>query len=77
MTLPKIGYDIGNESIRNNCFSFLQHHVDEHKDKVCMKWVNTKNKLWFDYNPFARTLTHDPFTYQEHLRHGRARCRWL
>jgi acyl-CoA synthetase (AMP-forming)/AMP-acid ligase II len=29
-----------------------------------MKWVSTKNKIWFDYNPFARTLQHDPFTYK-------------
>ncbi|NCB40244.1 MAG: AMP-ligase, partial [Erysipelotrichia bacterium] len=65
MTLPKIGYDIGNESLRNNCFCFLQEHLDKHPDRICMKWVNTKNKIWFDYNPFARTLTHDNFTYKD------------
>lgn len=64
MALAKIGYDIGNESLRNNCFCFLQDHVEKHPDRVCMKWVNTKNKIWFDYNPFARTLQHDTFTYQ-------------
>jgi len=63
MTLPKIGYDEG-VSLRNNCFAFLQQHLEEHPDKVCMQWVNTKNKIWFDYNPFARSLTHDPFTYR-------------
>lgn len=64
MALPKIGYDIGNESLRNNCFSFLQEHLEKHPDRICMKWVNTKNKIWFDYNPFARTLQHDTFTYK-------------
>lgn len=64
MALPKIGYDIGNESLRNNCFCFLQEHYQKHPDRICMKWVSTKNKIWFDYNPFARTLQHDPFTYK-------------
>lgn len=65
MTLPKIGYDIGKESLRNNCFFFLQEQVDRNPDRICMKWVNTKSKLWFDYNPFARTLKHDPFTFRD------------
>jgi len=65
MALSRIGYDIGKESLRNNCFCFLQEHFEKHPDRVCMKWVNTKNKIWFDYNPFARTLTHDPFTYKD------------
>ena len=65
MTLPKIGYDIGKESLRNNCFCFLQEHLQKHPDGLCMKWVNTKNKIWFDYNPFARTLQHDAFTYKD------------
>lgn len=65
MTLPKIGYDIGNESLRNNCFCFLQEHAEKHPNRVCMKWVNTKSKLWFDYNPFARTLKHDTFTFKD------------
>lgn len=65
MTLPKIGYDIGNESLRNNCYFFLQEQVAKNPDNICMKWVNTKNKIWFDYNPFARTLKHDPFTFKD------------
>lgn len=65
MALPKIGYDIGNESLRNNCFCFLQEHVDQHPDRLCMKWVNTKNKILYNLNPFAKKLTHDPFTYQD------------
>ncbi|RCK75784.1 MAG: AMP-dependent synthetase/ligase in alkane synthesis cluster [Candidatus Ozemobacter sibiricus] len=65
MALPRIGYDVGKVSLRNNCFCFLQEHVDQHPERVCMKWVNTRSKLWFDYNPFARTLTHDTFTYKD------------
>lgn len=65
MALPKIGYDIGKESLRNNCFCFLQDQVDKNPDGICMKWVNTKNKIWFDYNPFARSLKHDVFTFKD------------
>ena len=65
MSEAKVGYDIGKESLRNNCYSFLKQQVDKNPDAICMKWVNTKNKIWFDYNPFARKLTHDPFTFKD------------
>ena len=63
MSSDRIGYAEG-VSLRNNCFSFIDKHIEEHPDKVCMQWVNTQNKMKFAMNPEGEQLIHDPFTYQ-------------
>jgi acyl-CoA synthetase (AMP-forming)/AMP-acid ligase II/pimeloyl-ACP methyl ester carboxylesterase len=63
MAKEKIGYHAG-ATARNNVISYLEKHVENHPDKVALRWAAPEALKTWD-GSFTQTITHQEIRFRE------------
>lgn len=61
--IHQIGY-IEGSSIRNNVISYMGKHVEEHKDKIALRWAKADSLKQWDGKETTK-ITHDHITFEQ------------